>query len=556
MRTRGCRYGFPPTVVTLVLVACSSGDSTGAGNNGPLVETGRAVAATVGVEGGSVRATSSTGVTYTLEVPAGALVQSTQITLTPIRGLEGSPLSEGFVGAVQFEPSGLRFRVPAVLRIGAAPALSGGRTLVGFGSRNDESGFRLDLATSAGGTTVLDVAHFSDAGASAATPADVASTTPADDLDPMELALDALARVVGSGTSAAQIAEILRRWYIDAVRPELQVADGGGAAAEQLALNEWLLWRAKRRTAAEISLIDPAAVDAQLATEDAEARPLVAAVFRAQIRRENDNCVAQRNLAPLAAASGLQEIADHFGLATVDLGLDRDSFRRDACARPVITSVAVPAPLQAGFPNSMDAQAGLRFGETGEPVGGPFSFSLTAINATLGTPQGFSTAEGKYTTVITAAAQGAVQLTIGACLVLPGEVVIGSDICVSEDRTVRGVDLTGAWSGTYSQTITTESGSTNTSGNLTLQLTQNQNAISGTYQNSVSTSLSFPGQVFATLSGVDLVNFQLVQSGQCPGTFSGPATINGDGTVITASFSGTSCAGTHSNGHATITRVP
>jgi len=555
MRTRAWRHGFPPTVMTLVLVACSSGDSTGTGNNGPLVETSRAVTATVGVEGGSVSATSSTGITYKLDVPAGALVQATQITLTPIRGLDGGLLSDGFVGAVQFGPSGLRFRIPAVLRIGAAPALSGGRRLVGFGSANDGSALGLDLARSDGGAVLLDVIHFSDAGASAATPDDVAAALLAGGSDAATAADDALARIAGVGTSAEQIAEILRRWYIDAVRPELQAADGGGAAAEDLAMSEWVLWRVKRQLAKDITP-NGAALDALLATEDAEARPLAARVFRAEIRRENDRCAAQHELAPLAAASGLQEKATRFGLGSADLGLDRDTFLREACVRPEIILVTVPQPLQAGFPNSMDAQAGLRFGETGEPVGEPFSFSLTAINATLDTPQGFSTSDGKYTSVITAAAQGAVQLTVGACLVLPGEVVIGSDICVSEDRTVRGVDLTGAWSGTYSQTITTESGSTNTGGNLALQLTQNQNAISGTYQNSVSTSLSFPGQVFATLSGVDLVNFQLVQSGQCPGTFSGPATINGDGTVITASFSGTSCAGTHSNGHATITRVP
>jgi len=555
MPTYGRRYGLPTAVIALFLTACG-GDSTGTGGDGgPLVETSRAVTETVGVEGGSVSATSSTGVTYRLDVPAGALAQATQITLTPIRGLDGGPLSDGFVGAVQFGPSGLRFRIPAVLRIGAAPALSGGRRLVGFGSANDGSALGLDLARSDGGAVLLDVIHFSDAGASAATPDDVAAALLAGGSDAATAADDALARIAGVGTSAEQIAEILRRWYIDAVRPELQAADGGGAAAEDLAMSEWVLWRVKRQLAKDITP-NGAALDALLATEDAEARPLAARVFRAEIRRENDRCAAQHELAPLAAASGLQEKATRFGLGSADLGLDRDTFLREACVRPEIILVTVPQPLQAGFPNSMDAQAGLRFGETGEPVGEPFSFSLTAINATLGTPQGFSTSDGKYTSVITAAAQGAVQLTVGACLVLPGEVVIGSDICVSEDRTVRGVDLTGAWSGTYSQTITTESGSTNTSGNLTLQLTQNQNAISGTYQNSVSTSLSFPGQVFATLSGVDLVNFQLVQSGQCPGTFSGPATINGDGTVITASFSGTSCAGTHSNGHATITRVP
>ena len=543
-------------MIAIILVACSSGDPASSGNDGPLVETGRAVTGTVGVEGGSLRATSSTGITYTLDVPAGALAQATQITLTPIRGLDGGPLSDGFVGAVQFGPSGLRFRIPAVLRIGAT-ATAGGRTLVGFGSRNDGTAPGLDLAKSSGGTILLDVAHFSNAGASAATPDDLAHVTPADDVDPAEAAGDALARIVGSGTSADQIAGILRRWYVDAVHPGLQAADGGGAAAEGAALGEWVLWRVKRQTAAEISLIPVASIDALLATEDAEARPLVARAFHAEIDGSNADCVAQHDLAPLAAASGTQQVADHFGLGTADLGLDRHSFLRDACVTPEIESVAIPAPLQAGFPNSMDAQARMRFGNAGEPVGGPFAFSLTAVNATLGTPQGFSTADGRYTSVITAATQGAVSVSVGACVVLPGPLVAGSDLCASQEKLVQGVDLTGTWSGSYSQTIRDEAGNTAPGGGtLTLQIRQNQNAISGTYQNDVSTNLSFPGQVFATLSGVDLLNFQLVQSGQCPGSFTGPATINATGTVITAQFTGTSCAGTHSNGLATITRVP
>lgn len=78
-------------------------------------DVGTTVVAAVGPEGGFVE-TIQGGITYRLEVPAGALDTETELTLTPARlvGIAGA------VGA-RLEPAGTVFATPATLRISPPP---------------------------------------------------------------------------------------------------------------------------------------------------------------------------------------------------------------------------------------------------------------------------------------------------------------------------------------------------------------------------------------------------------------------------------------------------
>jgi hypothetical protein len=102
--------------------------------------------------------------------PTCALADTVTIRMTPIADFGNPALADGLTGAVQFEPSGLRFARLATLRIGAVGALPVGSRRVGFSSASDGTRMQLTLPTVVNGGTEILVAHFSHAGAAAWTP--------------------------------------------------------------------------------------------------------------------------------------------------------------------------------------------------------------------------------------------------------------------------------------------------------------------------------------------------------------------------------------------------
>jgi hypothetical protein len=117
----------------LVLTSCSDDATgpTGGGDEEPTsftvgytVESDRSVEAGITEAGGTVVATGSNGVTYTLTIPAGALASATTVAITPVAGLTvdgpgdfiGAAAGSGVTGAI-FAPEGLEFDVPATLEV-------------------------------------------------------------------------------------------------------------------------------------------------------------------------------------------------------------------------------------------------------------------------------------------------------------------------------------------------------------------------------------------------------------------------------------------------------
>lgn len=87
------------------------------------LQTAQAVTATAYPhEPTTIVATAVDGTTYTLTVPAGALLSQQDITLTPVTSVDGLPLSGGLVAGVQIEPHGLMLFAPAELAIRADDA--------------------------------------------------------------------------------------------------------------------------------------------------------------------------------------------------------------------------------------------------------------------------------------------------------------------------------------------------------------------------------------------------------------------------------------------------
>jgi hypothetical protein len=66
-----------------------------------------AEATIVAAHGGTIQATAADGTTFSLEVPAGALLEDTLITMTPLAGVQG--VGDAAAHAVRLEPDGLTF---------------------------------------------------------------------------------------------------------------------------------------------------------------------------------------------------------------------------------------------------------------------------------------------------------------------------------------------------------------------------------------------------------------------------------------------------------------
>jgi len=71
----------------------------------------------IGKAGGSLLLTAADGSKFTLDVPADAIQADTQIKMTVVKRIEGTPLENATPTAVQLEPSGLTFKQVATLTI-------------------------------------------------------------------------------------------------------------------------------------------------------------------------------------------------------------------------------------------------------------------------------------------------------------------------------------------------------------------------------------------------------------------------------------------------------
>lgn len=92
----------------------------------PTLDDTAATIATVGLDGGTLTATGADGTTYTLTIPADSMRHRSTITMTPLSALDGLPFGDGTALAVDLQPSGLLFDVPAVLAIEPATPIPAG----------------------------------------------------------------------------------------------------------------------------------------------------------------------------------------------------------------------------------------------------------------------------------------------------------------------------------------------------------------------------------------------------------------------------------------------
>ncbi|MBW2507538.1 MAG: hypothetical protein JRE81_02810, partial [Deltaproteobacteria bacterium] len=360
-------------------------------------------------EGGVVTATGADGTEYSLSIPVDALIEDTEISLTPIVGIDDLPMSGGFVAGVHFEPSGLELFRTATLRVTqpSAPSLEDDEALAGFVYDGDGENLGLALAEVTANSFTVPVNHFSGGGGGAANPGELAAASVPGSASDFIAQLMSAVETQDSGAAES----ILRQWYETRVRPGLQAAVSSDDALDR-ALEEYQRWL-NAAGALPGAFSQPADVDVLVS----ESHTLAAGAFIEAIARANDLC--ERNASFDEAEKALRWLlrAESVLPESVLLqnGLDRSTVLVELCLQVVFESTSFPESPVVGAPATLSLVVGYSFG------GGPTVFAedmligVLATGATPGTENIITDELGEATLELTPTSPG-VDVEAEACI--------------------------------------------------------------------------------------------------------------------------------------------
>ncbi|MEO8189466.1 MAG: hypothetical protein ABI682_03915 [Acidobacteriota bacterium] len=219
---------------------------------------GAAVIREIPVEGGEITATGVDGSTYSLRIPADALLSPQEITMTPASRIDGLPLSGGLASAVQLGPDGLFLFKPATLTITPARAVPLS-SQVTFSWRGSGEEFFLYPPAADQTPLSLSVVTLAGYGSGAGTDSDVqaqVSRIPArasdelfQNLEPLFGALRTSGQPLGRKAVLSvrddirtKMVALLRNHYRTVVLPRLQAKSCGRGREGIIAFHEWIVW--------------------------------------------------------------------------------------------------------------------------------------------------------------------------------------------------------------------------------------------------------------------------------------------------------------------------
>lgn len=365
----------------------------------PTLNTGAAVSATIGPEGGAISAGGAV-----LSIPPGAVPVPTLITVTPLSGIAGSPLA-GIVGGALFEPDGLHLVQPATFSVPAPPGAAPG-SLIGFAFEGAGTDFHLLPASVADGLASIVVSHFSGGGVAVPTQAEINQVMTYQPTPGQASAEQAIAAALANGSLSNElrldaIAAALRAWYQQSVNHGLQISATERIEFFELAIGEWFGW---------LGMIQEYGVDDRLAPEmqTAQAQALIAA--KAQARAHLDRCTGVGDLrAPFRA---LLRLAGTLNLWDAPIGEGNSGLPAAAaldtsCMWVEIDGVAYPPAFASDRQNAFGADASAHF------FNGPTRFdvplSMELADATDGPPVGIASetvTNGRWRTTVRPTGQG------------------------------------------------------------------------------------------------------------------------------------------------------
>ena len=262
----------------------------------PQPAEGQAATGAIGPRGGRVDALADDGTLYSLIVPEGALAFPTQITITPLAQLNGSPLGGELIGGVQLEPDGLELAKPATLAI-QGDRINPGPGQIAFGYHGTGQDFHLEpfyrqTPQSLEGydpnkTILIPVSHFSGTGVQPATDIDSVRDLRYGAMEARdrlaEPAAKAIKRERETGQSSdAELAQIMSDYLDQVVIPDAAAASFSDALYAN-GLQSYLSWERQRQLLG---------IEGDFAARIAQVERLLDQAFKALVKRLSDRCKA------------------------------------------------------------------------------------------------------------------------------------------------------------------------------------------------------------------------------------------------------------------------
>jgi hypothetical protein len=204
----------------------------------------RAVSATVSEAGGVLSAVDARGARFTLTLPAQALVNTTTVTMTPIKAVAGLPTGVRFVAGVHLEPEGQRLFQLATLTISPSTPISGKRELPFTSAAGGQNAHTYPLEIQRP-TPTFTLGHFSEYAMSEVDPLPVEpdfDSVPAGDEAQFESALHDLFRTERRRTLVGEppdphfwekVEFLMRGYFVNVILPLLGPMETDCAAMER-----------------------------------------------------------------------------------------------------------------------------------------------------------------------------------------------------------------------------------------------------------------------------------------------------------------------------------
>lgn len=330
----------------------------------------------MGPGGGTIVSTAPDGTRYTLTVPPGALVQDTNLTMTPVavQGTLGLPVQLNY--AVQIGPEGTLFlggaELAVQLPVGVDPTAFQPYIM-------QDSGSPMSLTSSqvSGQTIRFKLFHLTTPGLSNSPVPSPPSTSGANDLEAIAAAVaqERNALLVGGGdASLPRVQALLEDYFRNKLKPALVAAAQGTEAQCQQAVRDALQFL--RITQEVGSQLGPA--------YQQELDPLIAAALRRGIALAETKAVNEDSLSALSSINTFYyPCAQLLGLDTPANHLDGQTLTRELPLKVVIESVQAASILAEGETDTVLVRAGFQIAN--KPVKHDSTLPVT-LNLVGGTP--------------------------------------------------------------------------------------------------------------------------------------------------------------------------
>jgi hypothetical protein len=402
--------------VLIFLSSCDSSDTSNTDSNfdpasiTPILETASAVSVNLDDAGGSITATGSNGIKYTLRVPAESLPSPITITLTPVADIPDLIFSDGMLAAAHFAPDGLELYPAATLEIELPPGIDTAG-IVAFDYEGNGENLSFTLASRSGDIIRIPVSHFSGAG----TGRTVKDISGLDVLLNKGSNLDLIMKFTDvANMTTEEFAQYAVEMYFAEFGDLAKIFEDKGSAAEVSLLIGYGHWKQVFFQESGFDVLEMLQYK-PLADVLVDGDRLAALFLRMHIDAANADCIARESLADAERVLALQAIASWIGVNTINEKLDRATVLNNLCAQIAFEETNFPLQPIGGSLNSLSAKVGVSFGGGPARHENPIKVNLEVIPGTAQQNVLKTDVEGNVSTGVIPDSN-AVRIDMKACL--------------------------------------------------------------------------------------------------------------------------------------------